>query len=122
MTPAQGYSGATPPGCTLDALGVGRAWFHGSSVIRMNDDAERRVVLFNTKNGSVEKRFHERMTGGEAQDLLDTTERAAGELFPDTRRTGTASRRKSVLTSESRPVFAENSVGQKHVESQGFSE
>jgi hypothetical protein len=62
------------------------------------------VQLFNTRTGTVEKRFHERMSGGEAADLLDATERAAAELFPGTTRSGTATRRSSVLTSTARPL------------------
>lgn len=62
------------------------------------------VQLFNTKTGTVERRFHERMSGGEAADLLDATERAGEELFPGTVRAGRATRKKSVLTSAARPL------------------
>ncbi len=62
------------------------------------------VQLFNTRTGSVEKRFHERMRGGDAADLLDAADRAAAELFPGTVASGQATHKRSVLTSTAHPL------------------
>jgi uncharacterized protein (TIGR03382 family) len=78
------------------------------------------VQLFNTRTGAVEKRFHERMSGGEAADLLDATERAGEELFPGTVRSGRSSRKKSVLTSTVRPLSLVARGGYDVEETGGF--
>jgi hypothetical protein len=84
------------------ALGVDRVIF--GDIAQVQGLTVFSVQIFNTRSGSVDRRFHERMRGGDAEDLLDATERAAAELFPGTTRTGTASRRRSILTTGGRPL------------------
>jgi hypothetical protein len=84
------------------SLGADRVVFGDISMVKELTVFSAQVL--NPRSGAVEHRFHERMTGGDAQDLLDATERAAQELFPGTTRSGTASRRKSVLSGTDRPL------------------
>ncbi len=84
------------------ALGAERVVFGDLAQVRELTIFSAQV--FNTRTGAVDKRFHERMTGGDAQDLLDATERAAAQLFPETVKSGTATKKKSVFTSATRPL------------------
>jgi hypothetical protein len=84
------------------ALGADRVVF--GDIAQVRELTVFSVQLFNTKNGQVEKRFHERMSGGEAGDLLDATERAGATLFPDSVKAFKVARKKSVLTSTARPL------------------
>jgi hypothetical protein len=101
--------GCTEEKCLTDLAGaLGTDLIVSGSLTSIGKLKVITVQLFNARTGLVERTFNEQLSNAESEDLLDAAERAGQELFPQTRRTGTGTQRRTMLAAApTRPLALE---------------